>query len=75
MDHTPYRLAEQLEWDLGDPKEPGTLFSHAHSLALDEQEEFPAALCALLDELGLHEFYVPVAHGGRIDGLRASWCS
>ncbi|WP_328916602.1 MULTISPECIES: acyl-CoA dehydrogenase family protein [unclassified Streptomyces] len=66
MDHTPYRLAEQLEWDLGDPKEPGTLFSHAHSLALDEQEEFPAALCALLDELGLHEFYVPVAHGGRL---------
>lgn len=66
MDHTPYRLAEQLEWDLGDPKEPGTLFSHAHSLALDEREEFPAALCAQLDELGLHEFYIPVAHGGRL---------
>lgn len=66
MDHTPYRLAEQLEWDLGDPDEPGTLFGHAHSLALDDREEFPAALCALLDELGLHEFYVPAAHGGRL---------
>jgi alkylation response protein AidB-like acyl-CoA dehydrogenase len=66
VDHTPYRLAEQLEWDLGDPEEPGTLFSHARSLALDEREEFPAALCALLDGLGLHEFYVPAAHGGRL---------
>lgn len=64
MDHTPYRLAEQLEWDLGDPREPGTLFSHAHSLALDEREEFPAALCDRLDALGLHRFYVPAAHGG-----------
>ncbi|MFF6781353.1 acyl-CoA dehydrogenase family protein [Streptomyces sp. NPDC012510] len=66
MDHAPYRLAEQLEWDLGDPNTPETLFSHAHSLALDEREEFPAAPCALLDELGLHEFYVPAAHGGRL---------
>ncbi|MFF7159017.1 acyl-CoA dehydrogenase family protein [Streptomyces sp. NPDC008139] len=66
MDHTPHRLAERLEWDLGDPREPGTLFSHARSLELDEREEFPAALCDLLDGLGLHEFYVPAAHGGRL---------
>ncbi|MFJ1584976.1 acyl-CoA dehydrogenase family protein [Streptomyces sp. NPDC088197] len=66
MDHTPHCLAERLEWDLGDPREPGTLFSHARSLELDEREEFPAALCDLLDGLGLHEFYVPAAHGGRL---------
>lgn len=66
MDYTPYRLAEQLEWDLGDPDDPATPFSHARSLALDEQEEFPAAACARLDELGLHAYYVPAAHGGRL---------
>ncbi|WUH90925.1 acyl-CoA dehydrogenase family protein [Streptomyces sp. NBC_00433] len=64
--HMPYRLAEQLEWNLGDPDDPGTLFSHARSLALDEREEFPAALCAVLDQLGLYEFYIPAAHGGRL---------
>ncbi|NUP42945.1 MAG: acyl-CoA dehydrogenase family protein, partial [Streptomyces sp.] len=63
---TPCRLAEQLEWDLGDPDAPGTLFGHARSLALDEREEFPDAICARLDELGVHEFYVPAAHGGRL---------
>ncbi|SHN17963.1 Acyl-CoA dehydrogenase [Actinacidiphila paucisporea] len=62
----PYRLAEQLEWNLGDPDDPGTLFSHARSLALDEREEFPAALCAVLDQFGLYEFYIPTAHGGRL---------
>jgi alkylation response protein AidB-like acyl-CoA dehydrogenase len=64
--HIRFRLAEQLEWDLGDPQAPGTLFSHATSLALDEREEFPAAICAQLDELGLHEFYIPAAYGGRL---------
>nr|WP_223186313.1 acyl-CoA dehydrogenase [Streptomyces sp. CBMA29] len=55
-----------MEWHLGDPTEPGTLFSHARSLELDEREEFPGALCDLLDGLGLHEFYVPAVHGGRL---------
>lgn len=72
MDHTapltyaPYRLAEQLEWDLGDPDEPGTVLGHARSLALDEHEDFPEEACDRLDALGLHGFYVPAAHGGRL---------
>ncbi|WP_063762130.1 acyl-CoA dehydrogenase family protein [Streptomyces sp. NRRL F-5123] len=64
--YPPYRLAEQLEWDLGDPDEPATPLSHARSLALDEHEDFPAGPCDRLDELGLHDFYVPAAHGGRL---------
>ncbi|MFI0897340.1 acyl-CoA dehydrogenase family protein [Streptomyces sp. NPDC020983] len=61
-----HRLAEQLEWDLGDPDDPGTVLSHARSLALDEREDFPEGPCDRLDELGLHGFYVPAAHGGRL---------
>ncbi|MGW5354258.1 acyl-CoA dehydrogenase family protein [Streptomyces sp. NPDC004031] len=64
--YAPHRLAEQLEWDLGDPDEPASAFGHARSLALDEREAFPEGACDRLDELGLHHFYVPAAHGGRL---------
>ncbi|MER5641542.1 acyl-CoA dehydrogenase family protein [Kitasatospora sp. NPDC002227] len=67
MDHAPYLLAEQLEHDLGDPEGPGVVFSHANSLALDETEEFPAAICRRLEELGVHEYYVPAQYGGRLE--------
>lgn len=39
------------------------------SLGLDEVSAFPAAACAALDEAGLPAYYVPVALGGRLDGL------
>jgi alkylation response protein AidB-like acyl-CoA dehydrogenase len=66
VDHAAYRTAEQLEWQLGDPELRETVFSHANCLALDEREEFPAEICARLEELGLHEYYVPAEHGGRL---------
>ncbi|GAA2139646.1 acyl-CoA dehydrogenase [Kitasatospora kazusensis] len=66
MDHAPYLLAEQLEHDLGDPEDPAAVFNHANCLALDETEEFPAAICRRLEELGVHEYYVPAEHGGRL---------
>ncbi|WP_051970960.1 acyl-CoA dehydrogenase family protein [Kitasatospora azatica] len=66
MDHTPYRLAEQLERELGDPEDPATPFSYANCLALDEREEFPADICRRLESLGVHEYYVPAQHGGRL---------
>ncbi|SEK58954.1 acyl-CoA dehydrogenase family protein [Streptacidiphilus jiangxiensis] len=66
MDHAPYRLAEQLEWQLGDPDLPETVFGHDACLALDEREEFPAAICERLEQLGLHEYYVPAEYGGRL---------
>ncbi|WP_441250995.1 acyl-CoA dehydrogenase family protein [Kitasatospora sp. McL0602] len=67
MDHAPYLLAEQLERDLGDPEDPAVVFSHANCLVLDETEEFPAAICRRLEELGIHEYYVPAQFGGRLE--------
>ncbi|MQS35901.1 acyl-CoA dehydrogenase [Streptomyces katsurahamanus] len=66
MDHPPYRLAQELELLLGDPEDPGGVFSHARCLELDESEEFPADICRALEEWGLQEFYIPVEHGGRL---------
>ncbi|MEH0532391.1 acyl-CoA dehydrogenase family protein [Streptomyces stelliscabiei] len=66
MDHPPYRVAQELESLLGDPEAPGTVFSHARSLELDENEEFPADLCRLLEGWGLQEFYIPAEYGGRL---------
>lgn len=66
MDHAPYLLAEKLERDLGNPEDPAAVFNHANCLALDETEEFPAAICRRLEELGVHEYYVPAEHGGRL---------
>lgn len=38
--------------------------SAAQSARCDEREEFPAWLCARLDEFGLHRYYVPECLGG-----------
>ncbi|WP_079054370.1 acyl-CoA dehydrogenase family protein [Streptomyces graminilatus] len=66
MEHPPYLVAQELESLLGDPEDPGTVFSHARSLELDETEEFPADICRLLEGWGLQEFYIPAEHGGRL---------
>ncbi|MEE1748358.1 MULTISPECIES: acyl-CoA dehydrogenase family protein [unclassified Streptomyces] len=66
MDHPPYLRAEELEQFLGDPDDPGTVFSHARSLELDETEAFPADICRVLEDWHLQDFYVPVEHGGRL---------
>ncbi|WP_063771432.1 acyl-CoA dehydrogenase family protein [Streptacidiphilus albus] len=67
MEHAPYLLAEHLERQLGDPELPGTVFNHVNCLSLDEREEFPTAICARLEELGLQDYYVPAEHGGRLE--------
>ena len=59
-------MAEKLERYLGDPHDERNAFSFAQAVALDEAEEYPARACALLDEWGLPDFYVPAACGGRL---------
>ncbi|MFJ9590923.1 acyl-CoA dehydrogenase family protein [Streptomyces acidicola] len=66
MEHPPYRVAQELELLLGDPEDPGTDFSHTRCLELDENEEFPADICRVLEDWGLAEFYIPAEHGGRL---------
>ncbi|MDN3022226.1 acyl-CoA dehydrogenase family protein [Streptomyces sp. S.PB5] len=66
MEHSPYRLAEELELYLGDPADPRSPFSDAASASLDAREEFPAEICRLLDDWGLPDYYVPAPVGGRL---------
>ncbi|MFF4650450.1 acyl-CoA dehydrogenase family protein [Streptomyces sp. NPDC001380] len=62
-----YRQAEWLEQELGPAEDPENRFSHRACMELDEREEFPAAPCARLEELGVHAYYVPAEHGGRLE--------
>ncbi|MEV8404153.1 acyl-CoA dehydrogenase family protein [Streptomyces niveus] len=66
MEHPPYRLAEEFDRFLGDPDDPGEVFSYARCAELDEKEEFPADICDRFQEWGLPDEYVPVEHGGRL---------
>jgi alkylation response protein AidB-like acyl-CoA dehydrogenase len=59
-------LVERLEAFLGDPSADGT-FSARRCAELDQAGEFPADIVQLLDEWGLHHYYVPVRFGGRLD--------
>jgi alkylation response protein AidB-like acyl-CoA dehydrogenase len=61
-----YNKAEELERYLGDPHDGRNDFSYAQAVALDEVEEYPERACALLDEWGLPEYYVPEQWGGRL---------
>ncbi|MEW2620556.1 acyl-CoA dehydrogenase [Streptomyces sp. NPDC048106] len=67
MEHLPYRLAEEFDYHLGDPHDPGEVFSYARCAELDEREDFPADICRRFQEWGLPDHYVPVEYGG---GLR-----
>ena len=58
---------QELEDQLGDPTEPGRVFSHARSHEQDEREEFPVEICRELDALGVADHYVPTRYGGRLD--------
>ncbi|MGC5344675.1 acyl-CoA dehydrogenase family protein [Streptomyces sp. DT171] len=55
-----------LERALGNPADPRTLFSYARCAELDRAEEFPEAICAELDRLGLSRHYIPEAFGGAL---------
>jgi alkylation response protein AidB-like acyl-CoA dehydrogenase len=61
-----YGMAEKLERYLGEPHDERNAFSYAQAVALDELEQYPGRACALLDEWGLPDFYVPAACGGRL---------
>jgi len=61
-----YGMAEALERYLGDPHDGRNPLSFAQAVALDELEQYPERACALLDEWGLPDFYVPAACGGRL---------
>jgi len=59
-------MAEKLERYLGDPHDERNALSFAQAVALDEVEQYPERACALLDEWGLPDFYVPAVCGGRL---------
>jgi alkylation response protein AidB-like acyl-CoA dehydrogenase len=61
-----YNKAEELERYLDDPHDGRNAFSFAQAVALDEVEEYPERACALLDEWGLPDYYVPRQCGGRL---------
>ena len=66
-----WELAEQLDERLGDPNDAGPLLLRT-SGEQDAAEEFPAAACDRLDELGVPHCYVPAEHGGALTGFRAA---
>ena len=53
--------AEALERFLGNPLE-----SFKRAVELDEREEYPTEACALLDQWGINDYYVPIQFGGRL---------
>src|SRR5579872_3459649 len=58
--------AQQLEWELGDPRDVKQAFSFTRSLELDEQDAYPEAACRLLDDAGIQKYYVPKDDGGEL---------
>lgn len=63
-----YASAENLDRELGDPHDPGGLFSYRRLAVLDRAEMFPAEAVAELNRLGLPRHYVPAGFGGVLDG-------
>ncbi|MFG1742492.1 acyl-CoA dehydrogenase family protein [Micromonospora chalcea] len=62
-------VARHLDERLGDPDDADVVFNHARVAAADENEAFPAEICAHLDRLGLPAHYVPAAYGGELRGF------
>ncbi|QBI52617.1 acyl-CoA dehydrogenase family protein [Streptomonospora litoralis] len=53
---------------LGDPGDLANPFSYARAAELDRVEGFPDEACRDLDRLGVPAHYVPVEHGGVLQG-------
>jgi alkylation response protein AidB-like acyl-CoA dehydrogenase len=62
-----YRAAKSLQQYLGDPCAEDNPFSFKRVMEMDEREEYPEHICALLNEWGLPDYFVPVAYGGKLD--------
>ena len=60
-----YRVAENLEQDLGDPHHPESVMSFPAVMALDEQEAFPEQELTWLYKWHLQDYYVPTNCGGK----------
>ena len=60
-----YRVAADLERDLGNPFIADSIFSFEHMAALDEQESFPEAEVRWLYDWGLQHYYIPAENGGK----------
>ncbi len=58
--------AEALERYLGDPADPRSRIPWARALELDEAEQFPEELLAVVRERGVQAFAVPASLGGRL---------
>ena len=63
---TTFPAVLDLEAFLGDPRAPDNVCGFARAAEHDEQEAFPEAACARLEEWGFHHYYVPVSCGGRL---------
>jgi alkylation response protein AidB-like acyl-CoA dehydrogenase len=63
--YAPARLAAEFDALLPDSEGNGA-FSARRCAELDRAEEFPAAICSLLDSLGLPACYVPSGLGGTL---------
>lgn len=61
-----YATAEALEQYLGDPGNPENLFSFRHSMELDERDQYPEAIYALLNDWKVYEYYIPEELGGKL---------
>ena len=65
--HRPYRLAEDLDGQLGDPRRPlRTVLLRALPASSTSSEEFPDGLPPRSTRSGLSRYYVPARHGGRL---------
>ena len=60
-----YWLAQQLETELGDPRDSTRRLSFAQMAAIDESETFPEQEIAWLYNHGLQDYYVPTSSGGK----------
>ncbi|MCA1481314.1 acyl-CoA dehydrogenase family protein, partial [Bradyrhizobium sp. NBAIM08] len=61
-----YSAAASLEAHLGDPRYQENVLSFERSIELDEAEAYPEAACRMLEDWGLHNYYVPVEFGGQL---------
>jgi len=61
-----YHTAQALERELGDPHNSQTVFSFQRQIDLDEQSAFPEEICTFLHQWGLFDYFIPVAHGGKL---------
>ena len=69
MTWTPGARLGRIEAAIDQAARPGGALCPDMLLALDEDEAFPAAAAAFLDELEIHRLYVDRRNGGELDHL------